>query len=497
MQSADPQDRIVLELELVVERLSATVFRGSNVSSSVVATDDVVDEKNIAELAVEKLYFKLTTFPQILEIVVSAHNMQLKDNMQSYGPNFDYILTRSLTSADQHTRTSTDKLIEVHYRKVDPTCPRLHTIYDSVSQFVDVKFSHVDILFNRDSILLAIDFIMTTFTTVGGDANVDTPAAAKQPLLEAGTSATSLISRDMQSKDTLAVKDDKPSEGNIKVSIALRSMNLILNNQGIKFAHASIKDVGLEILVKPYTLSFKGRVGGLSIVDLAHATRVQRTLLAIEGDEMASFEFQTYSVKEATYPGYDSSFTLKAGALHVNYISDFFFELVNYLTRFIRMHSIFDATRKAAQKSIEELASQLTAANPTRFHLSIEVKSPVVSIPSPSKAGERLVANLGALKIHNEFVSTQSGYEFGRNDDPADRMTIAIKAIRLDTELMLGQPLKTVKQEVLSDIDLTIIFLRRLIPNSVSPDLEVRAIFVFSFPLNVLWNSLDLYLFAS
>lgn len=190
----------------------------------------------------------------------------------------------------------------------------------------------------------------------------------------------------------------------------------------MRFATLAISAADAAVFLRSGTLRVGARIGSLSLVDdtsVEVAEKSFKELLAIEGQELADFSYETFDPQDPeTFPGYNSAVTLRTGSLRFTFMEQPVHDLYNFALKFARMKALYDAASQAAVQRASEV---------TRMHFDIAVKTPIIVLPRDGlSSSDKLVLRLGEIKAKNEYLA-----------DPGDVSTInaSINGINVTSEL--------------------------------------------------------------
>ena len=143
------------------------------------------------------------------------------------------------------------------------------------------------------------------------------------------------------------------------------------------------------------------RLGNLSLEDLSEyqvANPAFKQLLAIEGSELADFSYETFDpTDEETFPGYNSAVRLRTGSLKFTFMEAPVRNLYTWALKFARLKAVYDAASQAAANR---------AAEVTRMHYDVVIKTPILMVPRDGTTSEdALVFRLGEISAKNEYLT--------------------------------------------------------------------------------------------
>lgn len=362
-----------------------------------------------------------------------------------------------VSSGDSEDREQNRSLVHVKYTKVNRQSPEFMPVYEGIETHVNAAISTINLIVTRKTLLTLLDFILVTFTNQEANNNrLPSP----------------------QSEDEVAAfpEIEEPqanNPGSIRVKVDLKSVRLILNNDGIRLATLSLNQAEVGVFLHAQTMRVSSKLGNLSLVDDVDSGVSRdsnlRQLVTIQGDELADFRYETFDAsKEETYPGYDSSVFLRAGSVKVNFNQEPFRKIIDFLVKFGKMQAIYNAARQAAANQ----ASQMQQSN-ARMKFDVVVSTPIVVFPvlmAPGGPGRDLVtAYLGEIYAQNKFAPLDDSEDAGTGM----MISTGIRNIRLTSDFFyeddVSEELQMIEQV---DLDFNIAHAEHR-PGAKRPDTEV------------------------
>lgn len=436
------------EFKFAVDQLKGTLYRSD--------PDGREPDQLLVELTAEDFDLEFYIRPYDMAAEVSLAAVTVDDFVDNPPAEFKSIVS----SGDVEDQKEQRDLVRVKFVRVKKDSPEFMPVYEGVETNIDVAISTINLIVTRKTLLTLLDFILVTFT------NNDSPNNQQQAVTDTGS--------DMDVE--VAPPSPSPAQGQagaIKVKVDLKSIRLILNNDGIRLATLSFKhaDVGVFLLGKTMRVSTK--LGDLTLVDDVNQgvpeTSALRQLVDIEGDDLADFRYETFDSSSEQYPGYDSSIYLRAGSVKVNFIEEPFRKIVDFLVKFGKMQAIYNAARQA----VSNQASQLQQST-SRIKFDVIVKTPIVVFPRVVVTGrtERdvITAYLGEIYAQNKFAPLDDS----ENAEIVMKLSAGIRNVRL-TSLFHYRGDQSEELELIDDLDLDFnITYAEHIQGAKRPDLEIE-----------------------
>jgi vacuolar protein sorting-associated protein 13A/C len=388
----------------------------------------------LVELVAENLSIDFYLRPYDMVAEVSLQSLSLDDHVEENPlPEFKRLVSSGDTDTDEKA------LVQVKFVKVKRNSPEFMPVYSGIETNLDVAISTVNLIVTRETLLTLLDFILITFTN---------PDSNNTATVTADTGFD-------QDDDFEVVKPDSKTADpeKIRIQISLKKISLVLNNDGIRLATLSLIAADLGIFLMGKTMRIGAKLGDLTLLDDVDqgAPLEMRQLVTIQGKELADFTYETFDPDSGkAYPGYDSSIGLRAGSLKVNFISEPFRKIIDFLVKFGKMQAIFNAARQAAANQASQIQESAS-----KMHFDITIKTPIIVFPRAvtTSEGKRdlITAYLGEIYAQNKFVPL--------NDSAfapiAMKLSTGIRNIRLTSDFHFPED-KSEELEMIHQVDLGI-----------------------------------------
>ncbi|KAJ3052099.1 hypothetical protein HK097_006900 [Rhizophlyctis rosea] len=358
-------------------------------------------ETSLADLTVSGFGLDVKTRPFDLEVGIQIRSIQLEDRLQQKTDWQQYLLTPSTVDEGSKDALDDGQLVHIKYQSLKHN----HPDYDGVDQSVDVSLAAVTIVLTQGTVLSLYDFILTTFTNAGSvtHSRANSQVSIAKPGNGEDNAAQSIEKGELPPAEPLP-----PYPATMRVKASMKSIGLIVNQDGKRLATATFATLQASVLMKESTMKVEGSIGDLSIVDEVQRVehgRLYRQLLRIDGDEVAHFTWETFNAHDGSYPGYDSALTLKASSMRLTYVESLINELFKYLSEFARMHLFLEAARRAAVESAAQI--QETAG---RFHFDLVIDTPILEFPHVSlRERDMVTVYPGSISAKNVFETETNG----------------------------------------------------------------------------------------
>jgi len=400
----------LFEFDFKVDKVSATV--------SEVSKDSTRREELLCDLIFQHFELHFALHPYHMDVQVALKSLNVLDRMP-HGHEFKYLVTSESIDDAENDIQDTKNLVNVHYIRINPQSPELQQKYKGIGQTADVTLSTLNLIVTQSSVLRLYNFVLTTFTS---GPNAQQQPRPPVPTYEAGkprsASNAGLFARrlssvgDAEANLTASAAKAQPRQNtNIKVELKLESVTLILNNNGTRLATGNLSHGNMDILLFNEKLQVKAKFGNFVLTNDMHNNlpyhlrKTSKTLLSMEGDELADFRFETFSPNDTNYPGYDQLLFFRMGSARMNFLEEPVQQVLHFLSTFAEMKSVYDRARQAAIESAQQLQQAVT-----KLHFDFLIKSPVIEFPGATSksASSIIVARLGEISATNSFKDDHS-----------------------------------------------------------------------------------------
>ncbi|KAK5662658.1 hypothetical protein OQA88_8574 [Cercophora sp. LCS_1] len=410
------------EFKFAVDKLKGSLYRSD--------PDRKRPDQLLVELVAENFDLEFYLRPYDMAAEVSLGSVTMDDFVDNPPAEFKSIVS----SGDVEDRQQKRDLVHVKFVRVKKESPEFMSVYEGVEMNVDVAISTINLVVTRKTLLTLLDFILVTFTNNGPNNQAQMAIAG-------------------QDSETGVVLEPPPEQqtetGAIRVKVDLKTIRLILNNDGIRLATLSFNHADVGVFLLGRTMRVSTRLGDLSLVDDVNLGVSEdsslRQLVTIQGDELADFRYETFdSTRKELYPGYDSSIYLRAGSVKLNFVEEPFRKIVDFLVKFGKMQAIYNAARQAAANQANQLQQ-----SQSRIKFDVVVKTPIVVFPRvvvPETAKRDVItAYLGEIYAQNKFAPLDDS----QDSEIAMKLTTGIRNIRLTSKFNYSDD----RQEELELID--------------------------------------------
>ncbi|KAH8160690.1 hypothetical protein CIB48_g7545 [Xylaria polymorpha] len=396
------------EFKFAVDKLQGSLYRSD--------PDGHNPDSLLVELVAENFALELYIRPFDLAAHVSLGSVTVDDFVDNPPAEFKSIVS----SGDVEDRQQQRDLVTVKFTKVRPESPEFMPVYEGIETNVNVAVSTINLIVTRKTLLTLLDFILVTFANNGGANNQPQKRIANSGEHDEAVE----INEPAQSSEQL-------EGGSIRVKVDLKSIRMILNNDGIRLATLSFNHADVGVFISGRTMRIAAKLGDLTLVDDINVGAAEdssfRQLVTIQGNELADFRYETFDANnKKAYPGYDSSIFLRAGSIKVNFLEEPFRKIIEFLVKFGKMQAIYNAARQAAANQAQQL-QQITS----KFKFDVIINTPIIVFPrplSPDRPRRDLVtAYLGEIYAQNKFVPLDDS----KDAEIAMKLSAGIRNIRL------------------------------------------------------------------
>ncbi|KAM4675969.1 intermembrane lipid transfer protein VPS13C [Discoglossus pictus] len=288
-----------------------------------------------------------------------------------------------------------EHLLTMQYIKAHLNGPDFKTIYNNTEQTLSVALSSLDLVMHTQALLSLINFL--SFAVPSREIRTsDRALESKMQMEEQKSIVTKLATSSDSHEDTI----------NLKLSAKLNAFNIFVCDEICDIADIRIKGMDTSISVQTRKTDLFARLRDVVVFDVDPKT-IHKKAVFIVGDEVFSLHMSLYpdATEGAAYTDMstvDGRMSLKVGCIHIVYLHKFLMSLLNFLNKFqAAKEALSTATAQAAEKAASSMKD--FAQKSFRLCLDVDLKAPVIIIPQSSTSTNAIIADLGLIRVQNEF----------------------------------------------------------------------------------------------
>ncbi|XP_051484024.1 intermembrane lipid transfer protein VPS13C isoform X2 [Apus apus] len=353
-------------------------------------------------------------------------------------------IINSSSETDEH-------LLKMEYIKADADGPDFVTTYKSTKQNINVIFSCLDIVLHTEALLSIMSFV--TFSVPSGGLPSTDKASAHKPQIKEQEKGSTL--RPVPSS---AAHDDIYE---LKLTAKLNAFGITVCDQTCSIADIRIKGMDASVAMKTKKIKVFSRLEDIVITNVDPKT-IHKKAVSMMGDEVFRFHMSLYPDATAgkaytDMSRVDGKMSLKVGCIQIIYLHKFFMSLLNFLNNF---QTAQEALTAVTVQAAEMAASSMKdfAKKSFRLLMDVNLKAPVIVVPESSTSCNALVADLGLIRVQNEFKLVSS--DESSLPPVVDNMDVQLTHLKLSRCIIStdSQP----DSEILCPVSLTLLVQRNL-----------------------------------
>ncbi|SCV68005.1 BQ2448_126 [Microbotryum intermedium] len=378
------------EFTFQVDKVQASIFRSN--------PDPSKPDRLLANAVLQGFQFEFGLRPFDMSVDILLRSLYIEDKMVEAGNEF-----RHLVTSEELSGAHGKDLVCIQYRGVQKISPEFMTVHEGIDKMVDVEMSTINVVVTRGSILTLFDWVMTTFTD--GGAGAPPPPSPGTPLGEEPAQVGQF--------------NDK-----MRVKVKLTSINLILNEDGLRIATLSLSAADVSVFLRSPTMRVAARLGNLELLDDFSGDNPKQ-MLSIQGDELADFQYETYDpTDKTTYPGHDTLVYLRSGSLKFVFSEEPVHRMLVFMSKFGRMKAAYDAAAQAAAQRATEVTTWIP-----KMHYDILIRTPIVVFPRDGTSATKhgIIAHLGEISLANKFEVS--------DEEVVTKIVFELRQVRLSSTL--------------------------------------------------------------
>uniref|UniRef100_A0A8C3CVH1 Vacuolar protein sorting 13 homolog C n=1 Tax=Cairina moschata TaxID=8855 RepID=A0A8C3CVH1_CAIMO len=413
------------------------------------AEDKQARAKPVLQEEGERENFELNSF-SILKVVITLMKQVQKERYPLHILNVLQLGTK--TKIRDHELTAATYLKKITMRCTEITDgPNFVTIYRNTKQSIDVVFSSLDLVLHTEALLSIMSFL--TFDVPSSAPSSTEKASDHKPQIEEQEKGSAL----------------RPVSGNathddiceLKLTAKLNSFSISVCDQTCRIADIRIQGMDASVAVKPKKIKVFSRLEDIVITNVDPKT-IHKKAVSIMGDEVFRFQMSLYpdataGEAYADMSRVDGKMSLKVGCIQIIYLHKFFMSLLNFLNNF---QTAQDALNAVTVQAAEMAASSMKdfAKKSFRLLMDINLKAPVIVIPESSTSCNALIADLGLIRVQNEFKLVSS--DESSLPPVIDNMDVQLTHLKLSRCILFTD--SQTDSEILCPVSLTLLVQRNL-----------------------------------
>jgi vacuolar protein sorting-associated protein 13A/C len=330
--------------------------------------------ETLVDLVGEKLQLKFYQTQRKMNVDLLLADLFVNDYIETSNiKEFKKLIGSNIKSKDNENLFSVNYTRSLRYANFEGE------VIECYDQDIKLDISDFQVVITRKSLLTLLNYSLNTFT---------------DPLAEIPS-------------DKLRHNDEQNVNApvHINVDINMKSINMILNDDGIKLATLVLERADISVFMLPDSMRASATIGGLNLMD--NDTHDGRQLVSIEGDDLADLYYESYDVKTNTLP-YTSKFKFETRSMVVVFVEDSFARIYSFLSQFQKMKYIYDSAREAALNQANNVEY------PNKMKFDVLIRAPIFVFPKSvdpvNNLYDTITVNLGEIHTFNNFVLKDGVY---------------------------------------------------------------------------------------
>ncbi|XP_004421707.1 PREDICTED: vacuolar protein sorting-associated protein 13C isoform X2 [Ceratotherium simum simum] len=398
-----------------------------------------IHELNVLQLGMEA---RVKTYDLTAKAYLKKISMRCFEFTDSKGEPLHIINSSNVTD---------EPLLKMLLTKADSDGPEFKTIHDNTKQKLKVSFSSLDLVLHLEALLSFLDLLSSALPS--SEPSSSEKESKLKPLVEESRSiVVKAVSSDASQDDVF----------DLKIIAELNAFNVFVCDQKCNIADIRIHGMDTSIFVKPKQTNMFARLKDIVVTNV-DLLSIHKKAVSILEDEV--FRFQMTLFPDATegkayadMSKVDGRLSLKVGCIQIVYVHKFFMSLLNFLNNFqTAKEALSAATVQAAERAASSMKD--LAQKSFRLLMDINLKAPVIIIPQSSVSPNAVIADLGLIRVENEFsLVPMEQYSL---PPVIDKMSIQLTQLKLSrTILQAGLPQYDI--EILKPVNMLLSIQRNL-----------------------------------
>lgn len=274
--------------------------------------------------------------------------------------------------------------------------------YDGVDTQMSICMSKLEFFCNRPTIVALIDFGLDLSSRNSGGSSTNATKASDDE---------SSLNKDKTEENECVFVKGLLGYGKSRVifylNMKMDSVTVFLNKEdGSQLAMLVQESFLLDLKVQPTSLSIDGTLGNFRLRDMAfeidHSWGWLCDIRNPGVESLIKFTFNSYSVEDDDYKGYDYSLCGRLSAVRIVFLYRFVQEVTAYFMGLATPHT--EEVIKLVDKvgDLEWLIQKYEIDGASAIKLDLSLDTPIIIVPRNSMSKDFIQLDLGQLEIRNE-----------------------------------------------------------------------------------------------
>lgn len=346
------------------------------------------EAETLVDLIGEKLQLDSYSTQREMHVDLLLADLFVNDYIESSAVDDFKKIIGSKSKTSSSSSSSTDNLFAVNYTRSLRMAYFKGEKIECYDQDIKLDISDFQVVITRKSLLTLLNYSLNTFTD---------PLAPEIP----------------SDKLRHNSEENVNAPAHINVDISMKSISMILNDDGIKLATLILERADISVFMLPDSMKVSAKLGGLNLID--NDTHNGRELIRIQGDDFADLYYETYDPETNNLP-YSSQFKFETRSIVVMFIEDSFARIYGFLNQFQKMKYIYDTARDAALNQAKNVEY------PNKIKFDILIRAPIFVFPKSVDPANDLfntiTVNLGEIHTFNNFTKIEN--DQSKKDDASE-----------------------------------------------------------------------------
>ncbi|PKU86461.1 hypothetical protein MA16_Dca017022 [Dendrobium catenatum] len=312
------------------------------------------------------------------------------------------------------------------------------TLYDGIDTQMNIRMSALEFFCNRPTLFTLIEFGFRL-------SQVNSAAAIN----ENNTNSVDAERKEEDGGCALVKGLLGYGKGRVVFNLVMDvdSVCIFLNKEdGSQLAKFVQESFILNLKFHPSSTTIEGTLGNMRLCDMSlgpdHRWGWLCDIRNQAVESLIKFNFQSYSIEDDDYEGYDYSLSGRLSAVRIIFLYRFVLEISSYFMGLATPHT--EEVIKLVDKvgGIEWLIQKYEMDGATALKLDLSLDTPIIVVPKNSLSEDFMQLDLGQLQVKNNF------FWFGSKDkDPSavhlDILDAEIHGVNLSVGVngLLGKPM--------------------------------------------------------
>ncbi|KAJ2952086.1 hypothetical protein O0L34_g4356 [Tuta absoluta] len=331
------------------------------------------------------------------------------------------------TAAEIMSNKDSEYLITICYCNVDKKCPEFRSLYGSVEQLIELKFTKLKMHLHLQSLQEMMTLLNEYQTRLADIQSTQDRVADAGPLATIMEDTESIFATKSKTSVTKTGSKKTVESIQIKMKAKLGTVEIEFATDLRPLSLVRLQGMRAGAVVKASYTEVHFNIASLYVRDLNVKT-LHNDILKVVGGDVVNVRVVMFNADVAPASDVDMSIDATLNTLRITFLNWFVTDMLDFLNNFqTAQQAIKDASAQAAEAARERAAAAYQ--NSTKVLLKVRMAAPIIIVPENSSSSKVLIVDLGRMNINNKFIDLK--VDDSTNTVTVDELTLELEEMKV------------------------------------------------------------------